>query len=548
MGSTVIDELVAILRLDAKGFAESVDAANKAQKKLADGAAAGGKAVNDLEKKLADEQKRRAKEMEARAKSVAQGFHSIRNEALGMLAVFTGITGIKQFVGQTIATAAGLDRMSETLGMSTKELSEWQLANKNAGGTTEGMTAQIKDATTELAKFQSGGSSDKILALLKWGAFSGANIDIDQLKTGTDVLMARAKVLQALSKMDPAKALMAASEIGVSDDTYQLMKQGPEAIRRMREEQAKLAEEMAKAAKPAEELRKKLDSLQNSFDSSATKILTAFTPALKQAVEWMGKLADKIAAPETSDFIGGSVAKVLAFFGNEEAANAVRINEPAKPGEKTSFGFKFGKKSDLDAQERASGGAGKAPRGIRNNNPGNIEYGPFAKRYGATGSDGRFAIFPTMEAGQAAERALLGGYLSSGTDTVRKVINKWAPSSENNTAAYVAAVAKQMGVSPDQALNSSHVAALAEAINSHENGTAWVKRNVQNAVALSATAGRGAFQGGGAQQGAGSSTTEVKIAQINVQTQATDAAGIARDIGPAVMSHSFVTQANNGVN
>jgi hypothetical protein len=43
----------------------------------------------------------------------------------------------------------------------------------------------------------------------------------------------------------------------------------------------------------------------------------------------------------------------------------------------------------------------------RNNNPGNIEYGPFAVAHGAIGSDGRFAIFPSNEAGEAAASSLL---------------------------------------------------------------------------------------------------------------------------------------------
>jgi hypothetical protein len=46
-------------------------------------------------------------------------------------------------------------------------------------------------------------------------------------------------------------------------------------------------------------------------------------------------------------------------------------------------------------------------RGLRNNNPGNIEFGSFAKKYGATGSDGRFAIFPTMVDGIRAIAELL---------------------------------------------------------------------------------------------------------------------------------------------
>jgi hypothetical protein len=44
----------------------------------------------------------------------------------------------------------------------------------------------------------------------------------------------------------------------------------------------------------------------------------------------------------------------------------------------------------------------------RQNNPGNIKWGPFAKAHGATGPGaGGHAIFPTYEAGRAALKSLI---------------------------------------------------------------------------------------------------------------------------------------------
>lgn len=92
-------------------------------------------------------------------------------------------------------------------------------------------------------------------------------------------------------------------------------------------------------------------------------------------------------------------------------------------------------------------------RNARNNNPGNIEYGDFARRNGAVGSDGRFAIFPTKEAGSAAMDTLLQSYSRSGRKSVRQIIGKWAPGSENDSNGYAEQVAKRLGVSADQPLN-----------------------------------------------------------------------------------------------
>ncbi|MBB3004358.1 hypothetical protein FHX57_006740 [Paraburkholderia tropica] len=113
-----------------------------------------------------------------------------------------------------------------------------------------------------------------------------------------------------------------------------------------------------------------------------------------------------------------------------------------------------------------------APRGIRNNNPGNIVYGGFAKSMGATGSDGRFAVFQSMDDGIKAAIELLKGYVAKGYDTVRKIISRWAPASENNTSAYIDAVAKKLGISADMRLSGDQLGGVAQAIFQHENGRA----------------------------------------------------------------------------
>ena len=75
-------------------------------------------------------------------------------------------------------------------------------------------------------------------------------------------------------------------------------------------------------------------------------------------------------------------------------------------------------------------------RNVRNNNPGNIEYGNFAKALGAIGTDGRFAVFPTKEAGTKAQEALLFDGANYKNKTLTEAIARWAPPSENNTTAY----------------------------------------------------------------------------------------------------------------
>ena len=136
--------------------------------------------------------------------------------------------------------------------------------------------------------------------------------------------------------------------------------------------------------------------------------------------------------------------------------------------------------SGLDAYGALSG-----VRGIRNNNPGNVE---FYNQPGASleSKGGRFAHFSTPEQGINAMSKQLDLYYTGKSrnvtkpiNTIQDIITTWAPPKnkkgqvENNTAAYIAAVAKSMGVSPTAKLNLGDVntkAALMSAMITQENG------------------------------------------------------------------------------
>ncbi len=63
--------------------------------------------------------------------------------------------------------------------------------------------------------------------------------------------------------------------------------------------------------------------------------------------------------------------------------------------------------------------------------------------------------------------------LEKGIDTVLETINRWAPSNENDTQAYAAAVAKRIGVrttDPIDIRNPATLKGMVVSIIIHENG------------------------------------------------------------------------------
>lgn len=97
----------------------------------------------------------------------------------------------------------------------------------------------------------------------------------------------------------------------------------------------------------------------------------------------------------------------------------------------------------------------KLPRGLRNNNPGNIRInGDLFQGEIRPSKDESFKQFETMAYGYRAVFRILSNYRKNyGLDTIRKMIGRWAPENENDTDAYIKAVSDYAGIPADDPIN-----------------------------------------------------------------------------------------------
>ena len=97
------------------------------------------------------------------------------------------------------------------------------------------------------------------------------------------------------------------------------------------------------------------------------------------------------------------------------------------------------------------------PRGLRNNNPGNIRCS--AVRYKgecAEGDRDGFRRFESMAYGYRAMFVLLHTYaLRYGCRTIEAMISRYAPPSENDTQAYIRRVSRSAGVDARAEIDTS---------------------------------------------------------------------------------------------
>ncbi len=500
--ATIIDSLMVTLGLDPSQFKKGMEESGKAQEGFAEKGRKISKERQALDKKAVEAQRKQAKEFELQGKKAAQTFSKIRNEALAIVGIFAGGRGMVDFARDTITSVAGLERLSEVTGEGINNLGGWGLALQNVGGSAEEMNQQILKSSQDVASFQNGMANGNVRSFLALGG------KVSELKDAHTYLLGISRVIRGMIDKygNESRAWNFAQMLGISYDTFNLLKQGPALVQAQVAADEKLVGVTNQMGNEAKTSQKAINNLDSALKKMGMTTLFLATPALQK--------------------MGDALNRAMAGWDNLIS----RSKNPIFSGLATLFGAETPEEKahremvEHDKIWKVPMSSDSKARGLRNNNPGNIKYGKFAQKMGATGADAQgFAIFPSMDQGVLADQMLILHYMKNGYDTVRKIVGKYAPSSENDTNAYISAVSKRMHVSPDAKLNPNYLGSLTSAIIAQENGLRMAR--AQNITA----------------------TTH--IGQVSINTAATDANGIAGSIAPALASNgqAMAWQANSGV-
>ena len=133
--------------------------------------------------------------------------------------------------------------------------------------------------------------------------------------------------------------------------------------------------------------------------------------------------------------------------------------------------------------------ANVVPRGFRNNNPLNLRKSsnPWLGKI-QNGTDPDFEQFVSIELGLRAAFINARTIMRRCTNpTVQKLINTWAPPSENNTMAYVHRVCESAKLVPTEPIcfkKKAQMCAIFYAMVIVENGRALPKETIEKAYSL----------------------------------------------------------------
>lgn len=561
MATTVIDQLIVTLGLDPKGFKKGQREADKALKATKDSVKS---AADDMGKAIA---------------GVAKEF------ALAFLG-FESAVGLAKMLAALNDATTVLGRLSANTGIAANELKNWQNATELAGGSAEDFNATINEIQKQQTSFSLTGQASWLgyLRQLKIGL-------LDVSGSPRSPLQLLLELSERFTHLSRPQAFQLGQQMGLTPGILNLLLQGPPAIQALIDKQRELHQITKDDTDASAQLSASWTLLMQQGKSLGQDLLTTISPALKKIFDGIQSVVQAFkngAGAGTTfgkviGFIGDTLSIIIGFirlavagltllgqafansaigkfliriFGSAASKVADFVHafaESQGEGVKAAEAGAYGHTADptkaggaVNAAVAAATTPGGGTRGLRNNNPGNIEYGPFAIKHGATGTDGRFAIFPTIEMGKAAANALLDSYQRQGINTIGGITNRYSPAKDHNdVVAYNAALVKATGRGVNEQLTPGDRAALLAAIFAHESGPGaggFVARAGGIRGAGAATGLLASTRGAGA----ASSVTTVDIDSITVHTAATDANGVATGIDRALKRRLSASQADTG--
>lgn len=519
---TIIDSLLVTVGLDPKDFELGVDRTQKASKRNSDVLV------------------KQAKDIEAANTKAFQSYAKLATEFLSFVGIAAGAYEAKEFVGSVLQTNLAVGQLSTNLGIAAEDLSKWQLAVQLSGGKVEDLNGSMGSLVSTYENGIHGIMTSQV------GAARALGIDFALLKSPIDFLLA---VRDKLQKYDKPEQAFYANMLGIGPDTLRLLQLNNTEFQNLMDLADKNNRITDDSIAKSKEATKAIKDWNQSLNALATTLAIDILPDLTHVLDVMTKLANskppawmtpKWEAPETmkrqrdETFVGGWMEWIKTGHWPQPGKDGdveFQINPDGSPVDWS--------KLKSAGSGSAAGGGSNGSRADRNNNPGNLE-----------DAQGNYRKFPNAQAGYLAmANQLLIDFNKHGQKTVESLINdphhgwanQWAPgNSEASTSNYIRFVAKALGVDPGQKINlgDEHVlVSLMKAMNAFERGGSGVRAGISR---------------GGLHDipGAGQRTTEIHIATlggITVNSQATDAKGIARELPGAIQRHTAVIEHDGGI-
>lgn len=224
----------------------------------------------------------------------------VKTMAGGFLAAFS-LGQVISSVFERTEIVVALKRTSETLGIAIEDLDAFGKAAVRAGGDAQGAS----DSLTDMAEAMGEALSDKESGKAK--AFKALGINIaDATGKAKDGLTGILELSKAVEGLDRSTAIFKIKELGITDNrTIDLILKGRVELERMIRTQKEQGVVTKEVAERAQKLSDSFAALKGATADLGSGMFDKLVPAFTVVVEWLTKIVD---------WVGENQQFVIAFF------------------------------------------------------------------------------------------------------------------------------------------------------------------------------------------------------------------------------------------
>lgn len=548
------------------------------------------KNYRDDRKRLSQEDQRYNRDQQDSQRRLTQGFRQMRTEAVGFLTVLAGASTVQQFASNLMQGDAATGRFAANMGLATERVGAWEEAVKRAGGTAQEGRALIGSMASAFQSLQLTGSTGHDADL------KGLGVTAQDLASPEQALL---RIAEASQRMPRAEFTARLQRLGVSDAGITLLSKSRAELEKTLVEMEQMGVASDKSAKDAIAFDNALQDIEQTIKGKARPAIAGFAEALANAADdqetlnivsnigigILGAMAlAVIGATWPWLALAGAIAGAVAAYQSwnnrgeqttgEWAAGGIR-HAAQWAADSLGINIKGGGEGRLAYYNRgrdAMGnpiGTGGGPTGEAE--PGSLLYYQSRLSQAGGGGDRITAFFKSRGYTDAQARGIAAGIHAESGGNPRAFnragggqgafgIGQWrgdrlkrlrARYGNNPTLDQQLAFLDWELRGGDAGGKGVLQATTAEgALSAYIGGPGWGFMRPDAAGRLGdMRRGMAYLNGGRGGGGAGAQTVNnnTTVGTVIVNTAATDAKGIARDMRGALSQRSVVTQANTGL-
>jgi|WetSurMetagenome_2_1015567.scaffolds.fasta_scaffold02788_9 hypothetical protein len=235
----------------------------------------------DQMNKFEQEALRTGKSIEGQGTKVLDLFGEIRKFALLGIGAIAGGMAAKEFLGFVTNLDASTGRLAKTMNVSASELSAWQGAIKQVGGSAESANAALGGLSGEMMNFVMTGQSSILPVLSRLGV--SLYDQNHNLKTAGQLWL---DLSDAVKGMDPRQAAAFLQMIpGANQDMINFALLGRKAMEQYISSSREAGVTTRESAEEAQKYQKQLELLEQSATSLGRTLVTWLAPALTKILD-----------------------------------------------------------------------------------------------------------------------------------------------------------------------------------------------------------------------------------------------------------------------